>query len=64
MRVAIHERASFTVDYGTIHVEITASAEDIAWLRPLFARNAKPFSALHALGYTPADNAGEPETSR
>ena len=39
---------------GRGHIEVRAEAE---WLRALFMRNATPFGALRAMGYTVVDAA-------
>ena len=44
-----------TLDYGGITVKVFAPEHDMVWLRLLFVRTASPFTALHDMGYEPAD---------
>jgi hypothetical protein len=44
---------TLTFAFGRGKVIIQAASEDMAWLRPLFARHPTPFRVLRDLGYEP-----------
>jgi hypothetical protein len=42
------------LECGRIRIEVRASPEEMAWLRPLFTRYPDPFRALRDMGYEAA----------